>query len=69
MYYKWHLVCVLSAIFILVSTLHQCATRVEYDLQIIFVSEQRTIRNQNDMMQDYAKGLITDATDNGKNGF
>ena len=66
-YYKWHFVCALFIIFTLVTTLHQCATRPSYDLQITAVTEQELVLSQTDGIRDLAEDVIADATENGVN--
>lgn len=66
-YYKWHFVCVLFAIFIFATTLHQCATRTEYDLKITAVTEQNLVLSQTEALQKDAESIVTDATGNGVN--
>lgn len=66
-YYKWHFVCVLFIIFTLVTTLHQCATRPDYDLQITAVTERDLVMTQVDMLCEDAESIVTDATGNGVN--
>lgn len=64
-YYKWHIVCVLFIIFTLVTTLHQCATRPNYDLKITAVTEQNLVLGQTDAITEMANNIISDATGNG----
>ncbi len=66
-YYKWHFVCVLFIIFTVVTTLQQCATRPNYDLQITAVTEQELVLSQTDGIRDLAEGVIADSTGNGIN--
>lgn len=63
-YYKWHGICVLFIIFTLVTTLHQCATRPNYDLKITAVTEQELVLSQTDAITEMAEGIISDATEN-----
>ena len=65
-YYKWHIICVLFAIFMLVTTLHQCATKPKYDLKITAVTEQELVMSQTDTLTEMAQGVISDATGNGE---
>jgi len=64
-YYKWHIFCVLFIIFTLVTTLHQCATRPNYDLKVTAVTEQNLVMSQQEALQAYAEEFISDATGNG----
>ncbi len=66
-YYKWHIVCVLFIIFTLVTILHQCATRPNYDLKITVVTEQSLMFGQTDDICETAESIILDATGNGVN--
>lgn len=66
-YYKWHIFCVLFIIFALVTTLHQCATRPNYDLKITAVTEQDLVLGQQDAIRTEAENIVTDATGNGIN--
>lgn len=66
-YYKWHFVCVLFTIFLVATTLQQCATRPKYDLQITAVTERELVMTQVDMLCEDAESIVTDATGNGVN--
>lgn len=65
-YYKWHFVCVIFIIFIMVTTLHQCATRPNYDLKVTAITEQNLVMSQTDTLTEMAQGVISDATGNGE---
>lgn len=67
LYYKWHFIGVAAVIFMVVTFLHECATRPSYDLQIALVTEPEVVMSQTDKMQSYAEGIVNDATGNGKN--
>ena len=64
-YYKWHFVCVVFTIFIVATTVQQCATRPEYDLKITAVTEQNLVQSQTEALQKDAESIVTDATGNG----
>lgn len=66
-YYKWHFVTVLFIIFVLVTTLQQCATRPKYDLQITIATEQDLVLTQVDSLRADVESIVTDATGNGVN--
>jgi hypothetical protein len=66
-YYKWHFVSVLFIIFTLVTTLHQCATKPVYDLQIMIATEQEIAPAQADLLRAEAEGIVSDSTGNGVN--
>lgn len=65
LYYKWHIIGACVAIFMIVTTLHECATRTKYDLQITLVTEQQIMLSQSGSMRNYAESIIGDATQNG----
>ena len=67
LYYKWHIIGTIFAIFMVVTTLHQCATRPRYDLQITAVTENELYISQLGAMENFAKETISDATGNGEN--
>lgn len=66
-YYKWHFMCILFILFILVTTLHQCATRPSYDLQIAAVTEKDWAPAQVDALREDVESVIEDSTGNGIN--
>ena len=66
-YYKWHIVCVIFIIFTVATTLQQCATRPNYDLQITTVTEQELVLSQTEAIRAEAESIVADATGNGIN--
>ncbi|MBR5808582.1 MAG: hypothetical protein IKY39_00550 [Clostridia bacterium] len=66
-YYKWHFACVLFIIFTMVTTLHQCATRPSYDLQIMIATQQDIAPAQADYLREEAESIVADSTGNGVN--
>jgi hypothetical protein len=67
MYYKWHILGTAFAIFMVVTTITQCANRTEYDLKLTVVTENEVVFTQTDIMTEYAQKIIDDATGNGIN--
>ena len=67
MYYKWHILGTVFAIFMVVTTITQCANRTEYDLKLTVVTENEVVFTQTDIMTEYAQKIIDDVTGNGIN--
>lgn len=66
LYYKWHIVAAIGAVVIIVTTLHDCANRTVYDLQITTVTDQAILESQKDGIRALAEDVIDDATGNGE---
>lgn len=66
LYYKWHIIGTVFAIFMVVTTLNQCANRPRYDLQITAVTENELYISQIDAMERFAGEIVSDATGNGE---
>ena len=66
LYYKWHILGTALAIFMVVTTLQQCANRPRYDLQITAVTENELYISQIEAMENFAEETISDATGNGE---
>ncbi len=67
MYYKWHIISTVFAIFVVISTITQCANRTEYDLKVTVVTGNEVVFTQTDIMKEYVKNVIDDVTGNGIN--
>lgn len=67
LYYKWHIIATVFAVFMIITTMHECANRPSYDLQIATITEDNLVLAQLDNMQEYAESVILDATENGIN--
>ena len=65
-YYKWHFIVTVVAIFMLVTSLTQCANQPRYDLKVTVASENEVVMTQTDIMKEYTKGVIEDITGNGE---
>ena len=65
MYYKWHILSAIFAIFAITSAVTQCANRTEYDLKVTVVTENEVVFTQTDIMSEYTKKVIDDVTGNG----
>ncbi len=66
MYYKWHIVGTVVAIFVLVTTITQCANQPRYDLEVTVITEREIVFTQTDIMKEYVKNVIDDVTGNGE---
>lgn len=66
LYYKWHIIGTIFAIFMIVTTLHQCANRPKYDLQITAITENELYLSQLEAMEHFGEEKISDATGNGE---
>ena len=66
-YYKWYILCPAIAIFMIVTTITQCANRIDYDLKITAALGNEVVFTQNDIMTEYAQNVVDDVTGNGMN--
>lgn len=66
-YYKWHIISTVVAVVMVTVGLVQCANKTEYDLRITVVTEKEIVTTHTDAITEFAQGVISDATGNGKN--
>ncbi len=67
MYYKWHTIIVFAAVIILGGTIYQRATDTKYDLEVMYLTDRKTIESQKE--QELAREieeLCQDSTGDGE---
>lgn len=65
-YYKWRVVVVLFIAFLVISTIHQVITRVDYDLQVAYYGSVDFTEEQAAKLTEYLSGVIEDIDGNGE---
>ncbi len=65
-YYKWHTAGVLFALFVIITSLVQCVTQINYDLQIDLITEDYITGEQTEKLEELIKANIDDVTQNGE---
>jgi len=63
-YYKKHVICVLIVMFFVLTTLYQCATKTEYDLEISFLGIGQLSDETKEKIINQISPLITETTGN-----
>ena len=64
-YYKWHTIATIVAMIVIISTINDCVHRINYDLQIDYISEHMISDNASDALRELIEEHIVDV---GKNG-
>ena len=65
-YYKWHTIAAIVVLVVIISTVTECATRVHYDLQLDYISDQAMSTEAQEALAALMEENIDDVTQNGK---
>ena len=65
-YYKWHTIGTVVVLIMVLSTIHECANRIHYDLQLDYISETPMSMQAQESLVTLMQNNIDDVTQNGK---
>lgn len=65
-YYKWHTIATIILLIVIITSINDCAHRINYDLQIDYISEHQIFDDTAGALADLVSENIDDITENGK---
>ena len=65
-HYKWYVVAIVATVAVLAVLIAQCATKTEYDLQVVYFTHSTALDAQTEVIADYLKKYSEDINGDGE---